>query len=241
MLLAVVADIHANLEALDAVLADIDAAAPAATVSLGDNIGYGPDPVLVLKRLAARGIPSVRGNHEWAVVDPARERLFNPQSREALWRTRELLPPELLARVAAYPTSLSLYGCRFVHGLPPNDTATYLFEAGEVTLRRAFARTAERVSFVGHTHVLDAVRQGAGGIERYELSLGDNPLDPAERHIVCVGAVGQPRDGDKRAKYALYDDAAGVLTIRAVPYDALAVREKIVARGLPRRYGDRLL
>ncbi|WP_428565542.1 MAG: metallophosphoesterase family protein [Solidesulfovibrio sp. DCME] len=241
MLLAVVADIHGSLEALTAVLADMDAFSPAAVVSLGDNIGYGPDPVAVLELLAARRIPSVRGNHEWAVADPSRERGFNPQAREALVRTRELLPPELIARVGALPTSLSLFGYRFVHGLPPNDTATYLFEAGEVSLRRAFLRTPERVSFVGHTHVLEAVRQGAGGIERYELAIGDNPLDPAERHIVCVGAVGQPRDGDKRAKYALYDDAANVLTIRAVPYDALAVRDKIVARGLPRRYGDRLL
>ena len=241
MLLAVVADIHANLEALDAVLADIDAAAPTAVVSLGDNIGYGPDPALVLARLAARGIPSVRGNHEWAVADPARERLFNPQSREALWRTRELLPQELIARVAAYPTSLSLYGCRFVHGLPPNDTATYLFEAGDVTLRRAFARTAERISFVGHTHMLEATALRGREVLRYELGVGDNPLDARERHIVNVGSVGQPRDGDTRAKYGLYDDARAVLTIRAVPYDAKATAAKIIARGLPRRYADRLL
>lgn len=241
MLLAVLADIHANLEALEAVLADLDTFAPAAVVSLGDNIGYGPDPVAVLERLEARGIPSVRGNHEWAVADPARERGFNPQAREAVVRTRELLPPALLARVAAYPTSLCLFGCRFVHGLPPNDTTTYLFEAGDVTLRRAFARTPERISFVGHTHMREAALLRGREVDRYELSLGANPLDVHERHILNVGSVGQPRDDDNRAKYGLYDDGAQVLTIRAVSYDARAVAAKIVARGLPKRYADRLL
>lgn len=241
MLLAVISDIHANLEAFQAVLADIDRHSPAAIVSLGDNIGYGPDPEAVLDLLASRCIPSVRGNHEWAVADPARERGFNSQAREAVWRTRELLSPQAIALVATYPTSLALYGCRFVHGLPPNDTTTYLFEAGDVTLRRAFLRTPERVSFVGHTHMREAALLNGRDVERYELSLGDNPLDPNLRHIVNVGAVGQPRDGDNRAKYGLYDDTTHVLTIRAVDYDAKAVAAKIVARGLPRRYADRLL
>lgn len=240
MRLAIISDIHANLEAFEAVLADIDQQAPEAIVSLGDNIGYGPDPAAVLRLLARRGIPSVRGNHEWAVADPARERSFNFQAREALVRTRELLSPEFLAAIAILPTSLVRYGCRFVHGLPPNDTNTYLFEAGDTTLRRAFARTPERVSFVGHTHMLEAAALTGREVERYELSLGDNPLDPAMHHIVNVGAVGQPRDGDNRAKYGLYDDTAGLLTIRAIPYDIEAVVAKIIARGLPRRYADRL-
>ena len=240
MLLAVIADIHGNFEAFEAVLADMDRQRPHAVVSLGDNIGYGPDPEAVLRLLDARGIPSVRGNHEWATVDPNREREFNVQAREALVRTRELLPPDLLARIADYPASLSLYGCRFVHGLPPNDTGTYLFEAGDVTLRRAFLRTPEPVAFVGHTHMLEAASLNGRDVDRYELSLGDNPLPPALRHIVNVGSVGQPRDGDNRAKYGLYDDAAHCLTIRAVPYDIEAVVKKIIARGLPRRYAERL-
>jgi len=240
MLLAVIADIHANLEAFEAVLADIDRHRPDAVLSLGDNIGYGPDPEAVLRLLDVRGIASVRGNHEWAVVDPGRERGFNFQAREALRRTREMLPPDLLARIAAYPASLSLYGCRFVHGLPPNDTGTYLFAAGDATLRRAFLKTPEPVAFVGHTHMLEAASFAGREVERYALSLGPNPLPLARRHIVNVGSAGQPRDGDNRAKYGLFDDAARVLTIRAVPYDIEAVARKIIARGLPRRYADRL-
>ena len=77
-------------------------------------------------------------------------------------------------------------------------------------------------------------------VDRFELSLGDNPLDPADRHIVNVGAVGQPRDGDNRAKYGSFDTESHVLTIRAVPYDIEAVARKIVERGLPKRYADRL-
>ena len=96
MLLAILADIHGNLEALAAVLADLDARRPGITASLGDNIGYGPDPEAVLEALARRGIPSVRGNHEWAAVDPSRRRGFNPQALEALTRTCELLSPASL-------------------------------------------------------------------------------------------------------------------------------------------------
>ena len=118
MLLAVLADIHANLEALEAVLADLDTFAPAAVVSLGDNIGYGPDPVAVLERLEARGIPSVRGNHEWAVADPARERGFNPQAREAVVRTRSCCPRRCwpawppTRRRCAFSAAGSCTGCR---------------------------------------------------------------------------------------------------------------------------------
>ncbi|KHK01598.1 Ser/Thr protein phosphatase family [Desulfovibrio sp. TomC] len=240
MLLAAIADIHGNLEALTAVLADCKACQADLVVSLGDNIGYGPDPQAVLAVLAKRNIASVRGNHEWAAVDPSRRGTFNPQALEALLRTRELLGPHDLARIANYPTSLVAAGCRLVHGLPPNDTTAYLFEAGETTLRRAFLRTPEPVSLVGHTHMLEGATLRGREVDRFELDIGDNPLDPAARHIVNVGAVGQPRDGDNRAKYGLFDTKTHVLTIRAVPYDIEAVIRKMAARGLPMRYAERL-
>ena len=240
MLLALLADIHGNLEALTAVLDDLDARRPGITASLGDNIGYGPDPEAVLKALAARGIPSVRGNHEWAAVDPARRRGLNDQAREALTRTCELLSPAALARIANYPASMTVAGCRLVHGLPPNDTTSYLFEAGETTLRRAFLRTPERVSFVGHTHMLEGASLRGREVDRFELSVGDNPLEASARHIVNVGSVGQPRDGDNRAKYGLYDTETDMLVIRAVAYDFEATARKIIERGLPERYARRL-
>ena len=240
MIIAAIADIHGNLEALTAVLADIDSRPPDVVVSLGDNIGYGPDPEAVLQLLEARLIPSVRGNHEWAAVDPSRRGGFNSQALEALIRTEGLLSREALARIANYPTSLVTAGCRLVHGLPPNDTTTYLFEAGETTLRRAFVRTPEPVSLVGHTHMLEGATLRGREVDRFELSIGENPLDPAARHILNVGAVGQPRDGDNRAKYGVYDTETHILDIRAVPYDIEAVARKIVERGLPKRYADRL-
>ena len=240
MLLAVLADIHGNLEALTAVLADCDAKRPDAVASLGDNIGYGPDPQAVLELLAARHIPSVRGNHEWAAVDPARRRGLNPQALEALLGTCALLSPAWLGRIANYPASLTLAGCRLVHGLPPNDTTSYLFEAGETTLRRAFLRTPEPVSLVGHTHMLEGASLHGREVDRFELTVGDNPLDRSARHIVNVGSVGQPRDGDNRAKYGLYDTETGVLAIRAVAYDFEATARKIIERGLPERYARRL-
>ncbi len=246
--IAVLADIHANLQALEAVLADLDAwtaGMPPGTnptlVALGDMIGYGGDPGAVLALVRDRGMALVMGNHERGAVDAAcRAACFHQFSRQALARTRELLSASDLAFLSGLPTSLVLSGLRFVHGMPPDDPLTYLVTQDDDELRRAFAAFPERACFVGHSHVLEGASLRDGRLTRFDY--GDEPfrLDPAARHILCCGSVGQPRDGDNRAKYVLIDTEARLVTVRRVPYDIAGAAARIIERGLPRRYADRL-
>lgn len=240
MRIALIADIHANLEALMAVFEDIERQRPDQVISLGDNIGYGPDPVGVMQFLKSRRIPSLLGNHEWAMADPVRAESFNRKAREALLWTIAAVPADLAAGFADLPTSMSLCGCRLVHGLPPDNIVTYLHGASDKVLRKAFARTTERLTFVGHSHMLEGVELVGPAVRRFPLSPGRHSLPAEGRFIINIGSVGQPQNGDNRAKYGIYDSTDRVLTIGAVAYDVEAVARKIVGRGLPALYAERL-
>ncbi|MEJ2478476.1 MAG: metallophosphoesterase family protein, partial [Desulfobacterales bacterium] len=131
MRLAVLSDIHGNWDALTAVLADIDASRPDAVFCLGDCIGYGAEPERVIRVLRQRGIPSTRGNHEQAVLEPDRLEWFNLLARKSLVRTAEMLSGEALQLIAEFPAVLTSHGCRFVHGFPPDSPSMYLFQVSE--------------------------------------------------------------------------------------------------------------
>lgn len=241
MRIAVLSDIHANLEAFEAVLRDIDIQAPDAVVSLGDNVGYGADPEAVVALLRERNIPSVMGNHEHGLTKPGGMDWFNPTARKAVERTAKLLSPESLAYLAALPPFLIMAGARCVHGMPPDKTHQYFFKYNDKALLRLFAAMPERIAFIGHTHMLECARYEGRKIERGELSKGIRRLDPASHYILNVGAVGQPRDGDKHAKYVLYDQNASSIDVRFVPYDAKRAADKILAVGMPEQYARKLL
>jgi len=243
---AVLADIHANLQALAAVLADLDALAagwdePPRLVALGDMIGYGGDPGAVLDLVRARGMAAILGNHEKGALDAAcRRQCFHIQSREALERTCELLSGADRKYLSGLPSSMVLGDLRFVHGMPPDDPLTYFITRDDEELLAAFADLPERVCFVGHSHVLDGACLSGGRLTRLEL--GDEPLclEQAGRYILCCGSVGQPRDGDNRAKYVVYDRTGETVAVRRVAYDIARAADRIVSRGLPERYAKRL-
>ncbi len=239
MLLAVLSDIHGNLEALEVVLRDIGLMLPDAIVNLGDIVGYGPDPEAVVQILRERGIPSVMGNHELGLADPSYRGWFNPQARQALDVTASLLSAESLEYLCGLPRFLVLGGARLVHGFPPDSVTEYLFEASEGEVRRAMESLAQDICFVGHTHevmhycLTDKLR-------RRDLAAGVNRLDPRGRHLVNAGSVGQPRDMDPRAKYLLFEDEAMTLELRLLEYDHGSTASKIIARGIPEIYARRL-
>lgn len=241
MRIAILSDIHANLEAFQAVLDDMDRQAPDAVVSLGDNVGYGADPDAVLALLRERGIPSVMGNHEHGLTAPGGMDWFNPTARKAVERTAELLAPESLAYISTLPPFLIMAGARFVHGMPPDKTHQYFFKYNDKALLRLFDAMPERIAFVGHTHMLEYARFDGRELERGELSKGKRLLDPASRYILNVGSVGQPRDGDKRAKYVLFDPDAPSIDARFIPYGAKTAADKILAAGMPEQYARKLL
>jgi predicted phosphodiesterase len=241
MRIAVLSDIHGNMDAFQKVLEDLDRANADAVFCLGDSIGYGSEPEQVIQALHRRGIPSVLGNHELASRDPAFLGWFNPAARQSLLQTFTLLSDETLALIKGFPRHLSAHGCRFVHGFPPDSPTLYLFQVEDRRKQAVLKALSEQIVFIGHTHMLDILAYDGDGITRIEFRAGPNPLPPERKYLINIGSVGQPRDGDPRAKYVIWDSAARLLDIRCVAYDAQAAAAKIRAAGLPESHARRLL
>lgn len=240
MRIAIISDVHANLEAFQSVLTDIETVGVDKIFCLGDTIGYGPDPEASVTLLRERAIPSVIGNHEKAVIDFRFLRGFNPVARESLQKTIKMLSEDTLRFLGGLDTSIVAHGCRFVHGFPLDSPMTYLFQVSEAKLHRTFAKMPERCCFVGHTHLLECVEWDGDIAVTSELTRRTYRLNPDRGYIINVGSVGQPRDGDNNAKYSILDTDENCLEVRFVPYDIAAVAEKIIARGLPKSHALRL-
>jgi predicted phosphodiesterase len=241
MRIAIISDIHANMEAFTAVLADMADCRTDEALCLGDSIGYGPEPVEVINLLLEKGIPSVLGNHEMAVRGPEHFAFFNPDARRSIQKTIALLPEHIRTVVIGLPVFLSRQGCRFVHGFPPDSCRTYLFYVETGKLPAAFSEFPESICFVGHTHRLEMVEYDGTRVFRKKLGRGFVPLDKHRRYILNIGSVGQPRDGDQTAKYAILDTLAHILEIRFVPYDIATVVDKLIKGGWPEIHAARLM
>ena len=192
MRLAIISDIHGNLEALQQVLEDIRVCGAEAIISLGDNVGYGADSEAVVNILAQRQIPSVIGNHELALSDPATLAWFNPQAREVVLKVSQQLSPRSLEWIQRLPEYLVSQGCRFVHGFIPDSVSKYLFERSENEIRRAMSELGQPLSFCGHTHMLEMYYLHEGDLKHTEMKPGRINLDPQTRYLVNAGSVGQP-------------------------------------------------
>lgn len=241
MRLAVVSDIHGNLAALCAVLDHMDTQQVDEGISLGDNVGYGADPSPVLRLLRDRKFLSVCGNHEAGLVSPQLRNRFNPHSREALELTRGWIEPGLLEMMATMEPVLLRWGYRFVHGMPPDSPFRYLYEFHDSRLPEVFRLFSEELCFIGHTHEPKLIRRdGEGHVMELPFVEGEHLLPQGCRHLVNVGSVGQPRDGDPRAKYVVWDTHARVLTLHCVAYDVDAAACRFREAGVPQRYIDKL-
>ena len=234
---AVLSDIHGNLEALEAVLADA-ATRTDTLLCLGDLVGYGADPVACVEMVAGRAQTITLGNHEQAVAGGLDLDWFNPHARAAAEWTRERLDEDHLRYLTALPLIAEVGDATLVHASPDRpDEWDYLISAEDGF--NAFSAFATRLCFVGHSHLPGAWSLGSSGPEHLPGSI-DLSLERGRRYIVNVGSVGQPRDRDPRASYAIWDRAARRVAIRRVPYDLAEARRKIVAAGLPRFLADRL-
>jgi predicted phosphodiesterase len=240
MRLAVISDIHGNLEAFREVLSDIDRSRIDKVICLGDNVGYGPEPETVVRLLRQRVIPSVQGNHELGVTDPAYFHWFNSMAQASLNLTRRLMSEEALAFSADLPSYLILGDCLAVHGCPPDSVTRYLFEVADEELLVLLQHLPQRLSFVGHTHDLELVSYDGQELSRCGLGAGVVPLHPEHRFLVNVGSVGQPRDGNNNAKFVIWDDSEQTLEVRFVPYDISKTAARIIELGFPAFYAARL-
>jgi diadenosine tetraphosphatase ApaH/serine/threonine PP2A family protein phosphatase len=234
---AILSDIHGNLEALEAVLADLDRVKPASVVCLGDFVGYGASPNECIDRLRPRLEGAVIGNHDLAAVGKLPLRGFHEDAATAARWTDAALTPENRVYLESLPYQREWRGTRIVHGAPSEPSEwRYVLSARDALAE--FGAFTEPVCFIGHSHFPCAFDRHASELR----FLRDDriPLEPGHRYLVTVGSVGQPRDGDPRACYALYDETAGTIRNVRMEYDVDGAMRRIRAAGLPAFLAERL-
>jgi predicted phosphodiesterase len=238
--IAVLADIHGNLEAFEAVRADLELRGADRVISLGDNIGYGPDPEAVVCRLRQLGYRSVLGNHEMALGDLRARRWFNFQAAANNIATEKLLSDGNNDYCRGLPAFITYKNAHFVHGYPPASVFRYLDRQSDEKIAALFDKAEASLFFLGHTHRLQLVSGWNGLIIHRALGPETIEFDRDKKYIVNGGSVGQPRDGDNRAKYLLWDVPNRQLEIRFVDYDRNRTMKKIRDLGFPESYALRL-
>ncbi|MFA6320868.1 MAG: metallophosphoesterase family protein [Candidatus Omnitrophota bacterium] len=233
-----IADIHSNVEALDAVLAEMKKERISEYVSLGDVVGYGANPKECIEKVKALN-PSVliAGNHEWGVLGMLELSYFNEQAAAAIEWTENVISGSDAEYMKTFKLSESADDMTFVHGsLEEPKEFFYIFDANDTD--KTFRMLKTKICFVGHSHVpgifaFDGKRpsrvKGAGA-----------KLEDGKNYVINIGSVGQPRDGDPRASFAIYDKRAGTVEIKRVGYDIRTARNKIIAAGLPANLASRL-
>lgn len=243
MRLAILTDIHGNREALTAVLADQAARGCEGIVVLGDIVGYGPDPEWCCETvmgLAASGALVLKGNHDDAVA--AGSGGMSRNAGKAMDWTRPRLSWGQSAFLAGLPMSAERDGALFVHA-SAEAPADWIYVTHEAAAAGSFQASRARVIFCGHVHVPALFSMDLRGqVAALRVKVGlPIPLIRSRRWLAVVGSVGQPRDRNPAASYAIYDEAPGEVMFRHVAYDCGAVAMKVRAAGLPEALALRLL
>lgn len=252
MKLALISDIHANLQAFDAVLEHAAGQGVGRVAVLGDSVGYGGDPSAVVQRLmalSATGAWVVKGNHDAAAVSPpprvgADGRPASAQDLGAHW-THDQLDGHERAYLDQLPLTVCEPPCLLVHASADAPAAWRYVEDEQVadaSLRAACAQPGVRYVFGGHVHRQCLFYRGSGrSLMRFDPHPGTPIPVPSHRQwLATVGSAGQPRDGDPRAMYAVLDTAAEQLCFHRVPYDHIAAAAAIRGSGLPGWFAERL-
>lgn len=236
MRVLVLSDVHANLTALEAALAAAQGRWDRA-VCLGDVVGYGPDPNEVIDRVKALDALIIRGNHDKAGSGIEDASDFNPVARKAAMWTREQLRPDNLDYLMKLPTGPAEFeGMSFVHGAL-RDEDEYVFTQAQAL--DGLLEATSPITFFGHTHL-----QGGFGMRDNQVqalhfkvpagaTFAEVPLDADGTYLLNPGSIGQPRDGDARAGFAIADPAAKTVQFWRVPYDIPAVQQRMSSAGLP--------
>ena len=238
----IVSDIHSNWQALRAVLGHAEGDWDQA-LCCGDLVGYGADPNLVTAWVRAHSAHTVRGNHDKVSLDAEDLDWFNPVARAAALWTQKTLTPELTDYALSLPKGpVLLDGFEIAHG-SPFDEDEYVLAATEAG--HAFEYLECRLAFFGHTHVQGGFIWNRGRVETVgrvpaESTSETLEIDPECAYMINPGSVGQPRDGDPRAAWVLYDSDAHAVAYRRTPYDIETAQRKIRDAGLPAILADRL-
>lgn len=244
MKIGILGDIHANIEALDAVLSAFQRGGVDRVLAVGDLVGYGADPSPVLQRIRGDGIVSVLGNHDAAVVDIHVDlAYFNVYARAAALWTRKVLTEDELNYLRSLPLIHREPELIVVHGsLDKPEDFNYIQTQRDAERSLLWMNDlTAKVCFVGHSHIPVGFLSNRSAPERIEYTF-DTRMDLSgfDRCLINVGSVGQPRDEDPRPVAAIYDTTNQVVTLQRIAYDFDRAAGKILAAGLPRVLAERL-
>ncbi len=237
MKIAILGDIHANLEALGTVLEDCKKENVTDYVCVGDVVGYGPNPheclAVVRDELKA---PTVKGNHDELCSNEGNLSGFNPHAAAAVEWTRKQLTDDDKKWLATLPYTRIVESFTVVHAtLDTPSRWGYVFDRLAAATSMSYQTTS--ICFCGHTHVpLAFIRDNAVRGGQYTKLR----IEAGKKYFINVGSVGQPRDGNPKSAYVIYDMDENVVILKRLDYDIAAVQKKIMEAGLPQRLADRL-
>lgn len=243
MKIAILSDIHSNLEALQACLAHAAAQGAEQFVFLGDIVGYGADPLAclnIIETLVKQGAVAVKGNHDEAVLSGLCERM-SFSARDAIYWTRAQLGQKELAFLQSLPMSVKKGDTLYVHA-SADRPERWNYITGARDAGRCIKAAGTAFTFAGHVHHPALYHVSNREAPRaFQPAPGmPIPIFPHRQWLAIVGSVGQPRDGNNAASYAILDRQQNTLTFFRVPYDYMSSEKKILAAGLPHRLALRL-
>ena len=233
---AIFGDVHANFEALQAVLEDARANEVTHYVCLGDLVGYNADPVACLELVRAMECPIVKGNHDEQACEVTDLSYFNPLAARAIQWTRDQLNDEQKEWLKALKFSRLVRNFTVVHSTL-DSPASWGYVLSDLDASASFSYQHTQLCFYGHTHVPRAFIRDT---RVHEVAPDTITLEAGKKYFFNVGSVGQPRDQDWRASYALYTPGSQTVQWRRLSYDIETAQKKIIAAGLPERLALRL-
>jgi len=236
---AIIADIHANLEAFTAVLADMERRGGVAEIwCLGDIVGYGPDPHQCIRLLRQYKHVCVAGNHDWAAIGKVDTSVFNPDAAAAChWTARQLKSGDV-KYLEKLPRTIEKDDFLLAHGSPREPIWEYLVSTSLARENLTFFQLP--YCLVGHSHVPAIFKDEGDYCTSSRLSPSVGIVLGNSRLIINPGGVGQPRDGNPQASYAIYDSESKVIRLYRLPYDIKTTQDKMMQYGLPVRLVARL-
>ncbi len=235
----IISDIHGNLEALTIVLEELENSNIDKYMCLGDIVGYGANPNECITLIREKTDIIIAGNHDHAAVGLTRTDNFNPYAKRAVEWTNKTLITENIEFLKGLSLNLVIdETIMIVHSTPSRpEIWNYIFSTYEA--RREFSYYSEPIGFIGHSHQ-PLIFHGDG--ERCYLYRDNRiTINLEERYLINVGSVGQPRDGNPKACYCIYDNDESIVEIYRTEYDVETARQKIIDAGLPEVLGDRLI
>ena len=238
---AIISDIHANLTAFQAVLQDVESRGGFEHIwCLGDIVGYGPDPKECIQLLRQYDPICIAGNHDWGAIGKIDIDDFNPDAAAACHWTGQQLGPQEVDYLANLPLIISEGDFTLAHGSPREPIWEYLVSTYNAKV--SFSHFQTRFCLVGHSHVPLVFEYDAksGECLLHQLAPDDVTNLGSNRLIINPGGVGQPRDGDPRASYAVYDSDNKVIRHYRVPYDVASTQQRMKEYGLPYKLATRL-